>query len=116
MLERNLAGAVELYLELMVLDIGQILPRQQLLDIANRLAGDNRPAEAAQAYEHFLAHYSNYEYAEEVQLMLGLLYSRYLNQAEPALKYLRAAAANLSDPGQLKMCRDEIARLEESSK
>jgi hypothetical protein len=67
-------------------------------------------------YEQFLAHYSNYEYAEEVQLMLGLLYSRYLNQAEPALKYLRAAAAKLSDPGQLKMCRDEIARLEESSK
>jgi membrane associated rhomboid family serine protease len=116
MLERNLAGAVEVYLELMVLDGGQILPRQQLLDIANRLAGDNRPAQAAQAYEQFLAHYSNYEYAEEVQLMLGLLYSRYLNQAEPALKYLRAAAAKLSDPGQLKMCRDEIARLEESSK
>jgi len=116
MLERNLAGAVELYLELMVLDSRQILPRQQLLDIANRLAGDNKPAQAAQAYEQFLAHYSNYEYAEEVQLMLGLLYSRYLSQAEPALKYLRAAAANLSDPGQLKMCRDEIARLEESSK
>jgi len=116
MLERNLAGAVELYLELMVLDSGQILPRQQLLDIANRLAGDNKPAQAAQAYEQFLAHYGNYEYAQEVQLMLGLLYSRYLNQPAPALKYLRAAAANLSDPGQLKMCRDEIARLEESSK
>ncbi len=116
MLERNSGAAAELYLELMSLDSGQILPRQQLLDIANRLAGDNRPVDAARAYEQFLTHYSNYEYAEEVQLMLGLLYSRYLNQAEPALKYLRAAAENLSDPGQLKMCRDEIARLEESSK
>ncbi|MCK4291754.1 MAG: rhomboid family intramembrane serine protease [Planctomycetes bacterium] len=114
MLERNLAGAAGLYLELMGLDEGQILPRQHLLDIANQLASDNRPAESARAYEQLLAHYSSYEYAGEVELMVGLLYSRYLDQRAAALKYLHAAAAKLSDPGQLKMCRDELARLEES--
>jgi membrane associated rhomboid family serine protease len=109
--QRNLPAATGLYLELMSHDSRQILPKQHLLDIANQLAGDNKPAESAQAYEQFLTHYSNYEYAEQVQLMLGLLYCRYLNQPQLAKKNLEAAAKKLTDPGQLKMCNDELARL-----
>ncbi len=112
-MQRNLPAAAEVYLELMRHDSEQILPRQQLLDIANQLAGDNKHAESARAYEQFLTHYGNYEYAEQVELMLGILYSRYLHQTEPAVKYLQAAAKKLSDPGQLTMCRDELARLQE---
>jgi len=112
MLERNLSAAAEIYLELMKLDNNQILPRQHLLDIANQLASDNKAAEAVQAYEQFLARYSNYEYVEQVQLMLGILYSRYLDQSQQAVKHLQAAAEKLSDPGQLKMCQDELARLQ----
>ena len=110
--ERNLSAAAQTYLELFGHDSEQIIPRQQLLDIANQLAGENRHAESAQAYEQFLTHYKNYEYSEQVELMLGLLYSRYLAQTEPAVKHLQAAAKKLSDPGQLKMCRDELARLQ----
>jgi len=112
MLERRLPKATELYLELMILDQAQILPRQHLLDIANQLASDEKSPEAALAYEQFLAHYSSYEYVEEVELMLGLLYSRYLKKPKEALKHLRAAAKRLSDPGQSKMCLDELSRLE----
>lgn len=110
--QRNLPAAAETYLELMRLDSEQILPRQQLLDIANQLAGDSRHAESAQAYEQFLAHYGNYEYREQIELMLGVLYSRYLNQRDAAIKHLQAAADRLTDPGQLKMCRDELAGLQ----
>ncbi|OHB76841.1 MAG: hypothetical protein A2Z25_21960 [Planctomycetes bacterium RBG_16_55_9] len=110
--QRNLPAATQAYLNLMRLDSEQLLPRQQLLDVANQLAGENKHAESARAYERFLAHYGTYEYAEQVELMLGILYSRYLHQAEPAIKHLQAAAAKLSDPGQLKMCRDELARLQ----
>ncbi|MBN1805689.1 MAG: rhomboid family intramembrane serine protease [Sedimentisphaerales bacterium] len=109
--ERNSSAAAGLYLDLMKHDDKQILPRQHLLDIANQLAGDNKPAESAQAYEQFLTHYSNYEYAEQVELMLGILYSRYLNQPELAVKYLETAAKKLTDPGQLKMCNDELEKL-----
>ena len=109
--ERNLPAATGLYLELMSHDSHQVLPKQHLLDIANQLAGDNKPAESAQAYEQFLTHYSNYEYAEQVELMLGILYCRYLNKPDLAIKYLEAAAEKLTDPGQLKMCNDELARL-----
>ena len=112
MTERNLPAAAGLYLELMSHDSEQILPQQNLLDIANQLAGDNKPAESAQAYEQFLAHYSKYEYVEQVELMLGILYCRYLNKPDLAKKYLEAAATKLTDPGQLKMCNDELARLQ----
>jgi membrane associated rhomboid family serine protease len=110
--ERNLPAAAEVYLQLMSHDDQQILPRQQLLDIANQLAGENRHTEAAQAYEQFLTHYGSYEYSEQVELMLGLIYSRYLGRREPAIKHLQAAVNNLTDPGQLKMCRDELAGLQ----
>jgi len=110
--ERNLSAAAQLYLELMAIDNKQIPPRQYLLDIANQLASESKYSEAAQAYETFLAHYSNYEYIEQVQLMLGLIYSRYLDRSENAIKHLEAAAAKLSDAGQLRMCRDELAKLQ----
>lgn len=110
--QRNLTAAAEKYLELIALDSSQILPRQYLLDIANELTSENRHADAAKAYEQFLAHYDKYEYIEQVQLMLGLLYSRYLDQPSRAKKHLSTAAEKLSDPGQLKMCRDELEKLQ----
>jgi len=110
--QRNLPAAAELYLELTAVDSGQILPRQYLLDIANQLASQSKPVESAQAYEQFLAHYGGYEYIEQIQLMLGILYSRYLNKPDLAVKQLKAAAKRLSDPGQLKMCKDELAKLQ----
>ncbi|RKY24269.1 MAG: hypothetical protein DRP62_04100 [Planctomycetota bacterium] len=112
MQQRNLPAAAETYLELIELDNKQVLPRQYLLDIANQLASDKKATESAWAYEQFLAHYSSYEYIEQVELMLGLLYARYLHQPESAIKHLQAAAKKLSDPGQLKMCQDELDKLQ----
>jgi len=110
--QRNAPEAARLYLELMDTDSRQLLPKQYLLDIANQLASNNKPDEAAKAYEQFLSHYGNYEHVEQIQLMLGILYSRYLEQPESAVKHLKAAAEKLADPEQLKMCRDELAKLE----
>ena len=112
MSQRNLSAAAESYLQLIELDSEQILPPRDLLDIANQLTSASRHADAAKAYEQFLAHYDNYEYIEQVQLMLGLLYSRYLGQPSRAKKHLSAAVSKLSDPGQLKMCRDELEKLQ----
>jgi membrane associated rhomboid family serine protease len=114
MIQRNLPAAAELYIELIEQDGEQILPRQQLLDIANQLAGENKHAESAQAYEQFLSHYGTYEYAEQVELMLGIIYSRYLNQPELAEKHLQIAEKKLTDSGQVKMCRDELARIQKA--
>ncbi len=109
--QRNVAAAADLYLELMRVDPEQVLPRQSLLDIANQLASEKQAAEAARAYEQFLKNYGAYEYAEQVELMVGILYSRYLHQPEQAVSHLRKAAEHLRDDGQLKMCREELAKL-----
>jgi membrane associated rhomboid family serine protease len=110
--QRNLPAAADLYLQLMQIDASQILPRQYLLDIANQLASDHHSAEAARAYEQFLGLYGNYEYAGQVELMLGILYARYLNKPDQAKDHLQKAADKLSDPSQMKLCREELARLQ----
>jgi len=110
--EHNLAGAADLYVQLMNVDSDQVLPRQHLLDIANQLASSQRASEAAWAYSQFLAHYGNYQHAEQVELMLGLLFSRYLSRPKEAIEHLQRAAERLSDPAQLRMCRDELAKLQ----
>jgi len=109
--QRNFSAAAELYMQLIGLDSDQLLSRQYLLDIANQLATEARYEAAAQAYEKFIRHYGNYEYIEQVELMLGLIYSRYLQRTEAALHYLEEAEKKLTDPGQLKMCKDELKKL-----
>ena len=108
----NLASAAELYLELTRDDTGQLLPRQAMLDIANQLMSAGRWTEAAEAYEKFLSYYSGTEHCEQVQLMLGIIYARYLSDRQKALDYLKKAYGKLTDTGQKKMCEDEIKRLE----
>jgi len=107
----NLATAADKYLNLIQIDPNQILPRQYLLDIANQLMASGRHPESAAAYENFLVHYPTYEYVEQVQLILGILYARYLSDPQRATKYLETARQGLTDPGQLKMCEAELQRL-----
>jgi outer membrane protein assembly factor BamD (BamD/ComL family) len=96
----------------MSLDSEQVLPRQHLLDIANQLASEGEYKEAASVYEKFLTHYANYEHIEQVELMLGIIYSRYLEKGDLALNHLRAAEKKIIDPAQLLMCRSEIEKLQ----
>jgi len=112
MSQRNVASAAESYLHLMDMDSEQVLARQHLLDIANQLASDRQSPAAAQAYEQFLAHYASYEYIEQVMLMLGIIYARYLDEGERAIQHLRKAEKRLTDAQQLRMCREELARLD----
>jgi hypothetical protein len=106
------AKAASLYLDLLQLDSTQVLPRQLQLDVANQLMSEGHWQPSAAAYHKFLARYDKYEFAEQVHLMLGLLYSRYLNKPEEALKFLKQAKDDLRDAGQKRMCQQEIERLE----
>ncbi len=108
---RDIAAASQLYLDLIKMDKEQLIPQPQLLDIANELASKGRRREAVDAYEKFIKHYGTYEHIGQVKLMLGLLYNRYLDRPQSALKLLQEAEKNLTDPAQLQMCRDEIQKL-----
>ncbi len=94
------------------MDSDQVLPQQQQLDIANKLMHTGRHTEAARAYEVFLNHYQRYAFIEQVELMLGLLYSRYLDRKDLARTHLQKALEKLNDPGQKQMCQDELSQLD----
>jgi len=110
--EGNAASAAEAYLQLAKEQDSQPLPRQAMLDIANQLMSSGDWTNAAQAYEKFMAYYENYEFSEQVMLMLGIIYGRYLLDTAKALDYLKKSSARLTDPAQKKMCQEEICRLE----
>ncbi|AQT67055.1 Rhomboid protease GlpG [Anaerohalosphaera lusitana] len=111
--ERNLPEAARIYAELLELDPGHVMPRQYQLDIANQLMSECKWQLSAQAYEGFMKHYENAEYAEQVELMLGILYSRYLDKPALAAKYFKQAREKLHDPGQIRLCEAELAKLRE---
>jgi len=110
--ERNLAGAAQAYLELMDVDSTHLIANKPLLDVANQLASEGRYAESARAYDQFLRHYKNDESLDQVMLMLGLIYARYLNLPDRAIEILTQASKRLTDSGQLAMCENELKRLQ----
>lgn len=104
--------AAQRFLELRATDANQVLSRQAQLDVANHLAGQQQFAQAAEAYEQFLRSYPKYEQVEQVQLMLGIIYARYLQQYGKAKEQLQAALTRLYGERETELARAELARIE----
>ncbi len=105
----DLPQAATLYQRLIALDADLVLPRQQQLDIANHFMSTADYPAAAEAYERFLASYGGYKFVADVQLMLGLLYGRYLKRYEQAVGPLEKACKGLTDSAKLEMAREALA-------
>lgn len=105
----DLREAGDFYQRLIRLNAEVVLPRQQQLDIANNLMATANYPQAAEAYERFLANYGGYRFLADIHLMLGLLYSRYLERYEQAVPVLEKACNGLTDPSKLKMAQDALA-------
>ena len=104
--------AVDLYLQLHSSDPQQVLPSQAQLDLANQLMAQADYPNAALAYELFLKAYPNYEQLAQVQLMLGLAYTRYLDQPSLAREHLTNALEHLpADSPARQMCQVELDRI-----
>ncbi len=108
--ERDLNEAARLYLELTELTDRPLLARQALLDIANQLAAMQMHVQAAKAYELFLSAYPASGDADQVRLLLGLIYSRYLQRFDRAVEHLRRAADALPQENQRRLALDELHR------
>jgi len=91
-------AAVEAYERLLGLDSDQVMHQRGQLDLGNHAMHLGRYNTAARAYELFLQQYPYDESVQEVHLMLGLLYSRYLDAPEQARPHLSKAAERLHDP------------------
>jgi membrane associated rhomboid family serine protease len=109
--KHQLEEATNLYLELRAIDPNQVLARQSQLDVANTLYTQQKFAAAADAYELFLRQYHKADEVEQVQLMLGILYARYLNDVDKARPHLSAAAEKLQSSKEGDLARAELARL-----
>ena len=109
---QNMDTAVKLYLELKQLDPAQVLPRQAQLDIATQLASQQMYREAAEAYEAFIKAYPKFEQMEQVELMLGIIYARYLQQGPKAREFLVRALAKLHGQREIDMAKSELTKIE----
>ena len=109
---RQMDRSVQLYNQLRQADPSQVLPTQAQLDLANQFMAQSDYSQAAEAYELFLKTYPAYPQSAQVQLMLGLAYTRYLNQPEKARDHLTKALAGLPDDSPAhQMCRTELDRI-----
>jgi membrane associated rhomboid family serine protease len=108
---RDVSAAADGYAELRRLDGGQILPFRQQIDVANQLMSSSAYNAAAEAYEDSLRVYPNMDDAEQIHLLLGILYGRYLSRPEDAKSHLETACEDLADPNQIQMAKDILSGL-----
>ncbi|MCS7033371.1 MAG: hypothetical protein NZ561_05165, partial [Phycisphaerae bacterium] len=99
-------------LQLIQIDSGQVLSRQNQLDVANELFGRGDHKHAAIAYEAYLRQYTRAsEPVEQIQLILGLIYSRYIPRPDRARELLTAAMQRLPGEREREIARAELERL-----
>ena len=108
----NLKVAADFYVEMMQYDNTQIMSRQVQQDIATQLHHDNRHAQAAEAYEKLLSSYPNLERIEQIELIVGILYSRYLQKYGKAKLHLDKAIARLHEGREMDLAKEELSIVE----
>ena len=103
--------AGRLYAELIQADPEQALPAVQQVDLGSYLMTDGQYDLASAAYESLLNHYPTYENRQQIELMLGLIYGRYLNNPMRAKQYLEHCQPRLRDASQRELCQRELAHV-----
>ena len=108
--EHDLAKAAHLYVDLIDKNPEQVMTLQHQLDIANQLMSEGHYEASARAYTLFLNAYKTYPDRHQVQLILGLIFARYLDQRQRAKELLKEAVPRLhgNELALAKQVLDEI--------
>jgi len=93
--QHDLPTAAEHYATLLQEFPDQVMNQQQQLDLANQLMSDRQYGAAASAYELLLSKFNSYSGKAHVQLILGMIYARYLDQPNRARALLEEARHQL---------------------
>ncbi|XAL98127.1 rhomboid family intramembrane serine protease [Phycisphaeraceae bacterium D3-23] len=93
--EHDLPAAATQYAALLKPHPTQVLSERLQTDIANQLATAGDFSSAAHAYELLIQTYPHHPQRADLQLMLGLIYARYLDRPEQARLHLEQAEARL---------------------
>jgi membrane associated rhomboid family serine protease len=112
---RKVEAAAAAYVDLRKLDPEQVLTEDVQLDVANQLMTESNYADAAAAYEGFLRVYPRVSRSPQVQLMLGVLYARYMPNHARAAELLKAALEKLHNPDERALAESELAALAKPS-
>ncbi len=107
----DLSSAADRYVELVQTDPNQVMSQQHQLDLANQLMVTERYDLAAGAYESFLSTYGSYAQHEQVELILALIYVRYLDRGQRARELVNRAMPRLHDPHQKKLAQEILDEL-----
>ncbi|MDD4892092.1 MAG: hypothetical protein PHU85_19390, partial [Phycisphaerae bacterium] len=100
-----------LYSQLLGIDSEQALPAKQQVDLGTYLMSDGQHRLAGAAFESLLAHYPTFEAKDHIELLLGVLYSRYLNNPVRARQYLEHALPQLRNPNDRELAERELAHV-----
>ena len=107
--------ARRLYQQLLALDAEQILPRRHQLELGNLLKQGGHFDDAVHAYAAFEQAYPHAADTPQIRLLLGLLYSRYLQRPDEALRWLERSLEGLTISSQRELAEQEIAVLRGTS-
>jgi membrane associated rhomboid family serine protease len=99
------AAAARTYEQLTAIDPAQCLSARNQLQVAREFYGAGRTPQAANAFERYLNSYSGGVEADEISLLLGIIYARDLQRYEEAEKRLAATLNHLSGERQ-SQCRE----------
>ncbi len=102
--QHDAVAAAELYVQLLGTDSRQCLSQHHQLQIARHFYGAGRFPEAAAAFERYVESYPHSIESGEVQLLLGIVYARDLNQYEVADKHLTSSLKTLRDEARRGQC------------
>jgi hypothetical protein len=107
----NLDEAGDLYEKLIEMSPSQVLAQRPQLDLAMHLISAGRRETAANVMEQYLRAYPRAAGVEQVQLMLGITYARYLAQPDRAAELIRAALPGLKDFEQVELAKSTLRDL-----
>jgi hypothetical protein len=100
----DVGAAATLYEQLVGIDPSQCLSARHQIAVAREFYSTGRPPQAAAAFERYLNSYSTDAEANEVRLLLGIIYARDLHQYEAAQRHLTAAGDKLTDHDRRAQC------------
>ncbi|MEE9295453.1 MAG: rhomboid family intramembrane serine protease [Phycisphaerae bacterium] len=105
-------AASTLYEELMAIDSSQCLPAREQVVVARHFYSTGRSPQAAGAFERYLNWYRSGFEADEIRLLVGIIYARDLQQYAAAEKHLAESLERLTTGSRRDQCREwlEFAR------
>lgn len=109
--EQDLPQAGRFYAQLLDIAPAQVFSQQQQLDLANQLMNDATHDAAARAYELYLNTFTDSSQRQQVQLLLGLIYTRYVQRHQRARELLTMVKRQTTDESQKQLIATLLAEL-----